>query len=97
LETPYQKIEFKLVKSTGFKSMEGCWEISPMPDGKTKVGIHSFLDTGIRLPFAKKIATDINENKCKERLALIKALAENSEHPRISCVINRTCSLVGAE
>jgi hypothetical protein len=84
LETPFKKIEFSLVRSTGFKSMQGSWVITPVADGKSVVEINSFLDTGIHLPFARKIASDINEQKCKERLALIKTLAENSEHPKIS-------------
>ena len=79
-ETPLQRIDYQLVESSNFKKLEGCWVLKPVSNSCTIVEVHSSLETGIHLPFAHKIANDINRKKCKERLQRIKTLAETSEH-----------------
>jgi hypothetical protein len=83
-EQPMQWLNYRLVSSTRFKAMEGTWRLAPGQDGGTVVSLSSLLDTGIHLPFARKVADSLNTKKCKERLNLVKSIAETGEHQRIA-------------
>jgi len=80
IETPYRRIDYVMVKSDKLKALAGSWIITPLKDGRTTVELQSSLDSGVHMPFARKIADDVTLKKCKQRLALVKEIAETSEH-----------------
>ncbi len=71
------RIDYKLVESDKFKSGFGSWIMTPSPDGKaTHLEFLSFLDTGLKVPFAGEITKMAAHNDAKDRLGRIKKLAE---------------------
>ena len=71
------RIDFKLVESDKFKSGFGSWIMTPEADGKeTKLEFQSFLDTGLKIPFAGEITKMAAHGDAKSRLERIKKLAE---------------------
>lgn len=78
IEESPSHIPFKLVSSSKFKEAFGSWTIKPTTDGKsTELHLSFYLDSGLRIPFAHQITQAAAEKDAKERLALIKNLAES--------------------
>lgn len=84
-EVPLKRIDFRLIRSDKFKKMEGAWIITPVADGKTLIELEAYVDPGVHVPFAKKVANDVNQEKCKERLNRVKSIAEaTAEHEKLA-------------
>jgi hypothetical protein len=80
IEESPNHIQFKLVSSSKFKEAFGSWTVKPAADGKgTELHLSFYLDSGLRIPFAHQITQAAAERDAKERLELIKQLAENSK------------------
>jgi Polyketide cyclase / dehydrase and lipid transport len=72
------RIDYKLIESDKFKSGFGSWIMTPSADGKsTNLEFQSFLDTGLKVPFAGEITKMAAHNDAKSRLERIKKLAED--------------------
>lgn len=72
------RIDYKLIESDKFKSGFGSWIITPSADGKsTNLEFQSFLDTGLKVPFAGEITKMAAHSDAKSRLERIKRLAED--------------------
>lgn len=80
VETPYSRIDYTMVKSDKLKSLTGAWIITPLKDGRTAVELESSLDPGIHMPFAHKFADDVAMKICRQRLAIVKEVAESTQH-----------------
>lgn len=84
-EVPFERIDYKLIKSDHFKAMEGSWVLVPQEGGKTKLELSSLLDTGMMVP--RGMINSIAARKIQKRLKRVKAAAEIlnkklAEHPR---------------
>jgi hypothetical protein len=84
-EIPFERIDYKLIKSDHFKAMEGSWVLVPQEGGKTKLELTSLLDTGLMVP--RGMINSITARKIQKRLKRVKAAAEIlnkklAEHPR---------------
>jgi len=72
------RIDYKLIESDKFKSGFGSWIMTPSADGKsTSLEFQSFLDTGLKVPFAGEITKMAAHSDAKGRLERIKKLAED--------------------
>lgn len=75
-EIPYERIDYKLLKSDHFKEMEGCWTFASADNGRSTIlSLSSHLDLG--LPVPKFMMNSISTKKLEKRLAHIKELSEN--------------------
>ena len=75
-EIPFERIDYKLLKSDHFKEMEGCWTFASADNGRSTVlCLSSHLDLG--LPVPKFMMNSISTKKLEKRLAHIKELSEN--------------------
>ncbi|MDR3616222.1 MAG: SRPBCC family protein [Candidatus Obscuribacterales bacterium] len=75
-EVPFERIDYKLLKSDHFKEMEGSWTFASADNGRSTVlELSSHLDLG--LPVPKFMMNRISTGKLEKRLAHIKELAEN--------------------
>jgi hypothetical protein len=75
-EVPFERIDYKLLKSDHFKEMEGSWTFASADNGRSTVlELSSHLDLG--LPVPKFMMNKISTGKLEKRLAHIKELAEN--------------------
>lgn len=72
------RIDYKLIESDKFKAGFGSWIMTPSADGKsTHLEFQSFLDTGLKVPFAGEITKMAAHSDAKTRLERIKKLAED--------------------
>lgn len=84
-EVPFERIDYKLIKSDRFKTMEGSWVLTTLEGGKTKLELSSLLDTGMPVP--RGMVNSITARKIQKRLKRVKTAAELldhklAEHPR---------------
>jgi len=74
-EDPYKRIDYKMLKSSKFKSGFGTWALTPSADGKsTNLEFKSFTDSG--LPFMGGLTKMESVKTAKIRLQHIKEVAE---------------------
>lgn len=73
-ETANKRIDYKLVHSNKFKALRGSWILTELPDGITRLELHSVLNTG--LPFSEKIINSVLKGRINKRLERVKASAE---------------------
>jgi hypothetical protein len=68
-----KKLQYSLISSDKFVAFNGEWELCPLNSGKqTALKLSSFVDTGIKLPFADKITRDSTKKSIDGRLAEVK-------------------------
>lgn len=76
-EVPNRRIDYQMIKSDKFKSMEGSWVLTPSADGKsTTLELSSHIDTG--LPVPRMMMNGITKQKMERRLSHVRELAEKS-------------------
>jgi hypothetical protein len=83
-EDPYKRIDYKMLKSTKFKSGFGSWVLTPGPDAKsTTLEFTSYTDSGLMVPFAGTLTKNESMKTAKTRLEHIKEVSEamEKEHP----------------
>lgn len=74
-ETPYKRIDYKVIKSNQFKAMEGAWIFTPVDNGSaTELELTTHLE--LRRIAPMKIVNAMAKKKIAQRLAHIKELAE---------------------
>ncbi len=77
VENSPARIEYRLMKSDKFKRFEGCWTLTPVDGGrKTELRLSSYLETGVRIPFARQITNCSVRKDVLRRLSRVKILAE---------------------
>lgn len=76
LETPSSRIDFHMVSSDKLKTFEGCWELTPLPDGTTQVKLSTFTEPKIWVPFSKEISAKSTLKDIMRRLANLKGWVE---------------------
>jgi len=75
VETPLERIDYRLLRSDHFKAMEGSWILTPSSDGKsTMLELISHIDLGLPIPHCIVNATIAK--KIERRLNNIKEMAE---------------------
>jgi hypothetical protein len=73
-EVPFERIDYKLIKSDRFKHMEGSWVLTPNSDGKTTLELSTSLDLGMPVP--KSVINGFTAKKLQRRLKNVKESAE---------------------
>ena len=76
-EVPFERIDYKMIKSDRFKAMEGSWVLTPMEGGKTRLDLSTNLDMG--LPVPRAMVNSITSKKLARRLAHVKTMAEKTK------------------
>lgn len=76
IETPASRIDFHMVSSDKLKTFEGCWELTPLPDGTTQVKLSTFTEPKIWVPFSKEISAKSTLKDIMRRLANLKGWVE---------------------
>lgn len=72
-----QKISYKMISSDKLKAFEGEWTLTPADEGQsTVVKLRSYIDTGLRIPFARKITDMGTTCEVKQHLSDLKKSAE---------------------
>lgn len=72
-----KKVEFKMLHSDKLKAFQGEWTFEPADNGKsTLVKLRSFIDPGLKIPFAKQIAQMAGTSEVKKQLADFKCIVE---------------------
>lgn len=74
-EVPFRRIDYKLLKSDRFKSMEGSWILQPIDRKCTLLELSSQVDVGI--PGARCFVESAAPKKLKQRLERVKQAAES--------------------
>jgi hypothetical protein len=75
---PDRKISYRMVESDKFKAFEGEWLITPTPgEQECLVEVSSFVDTGLRIPFARQMTDAAAVRDLERRLQEVKQVAEN--------------------
>ncbi len=77
-EVPLQRIDYKMIKSDRFKSMEGSWVLTPMENGQTKLELSTNLDMG--LPVPRAMVNGIASKRITVRLKHVKDMAESRQN-----------------
>lgn len=93
-ETVNKRIDYKMVRSDKFKALRGSWILTDLPDGITKLELHSVLNTG--LPFSEHIINHVLKGRINKRLERVKASAEKILETELSNAANPS-SLVGTK
>ena len=74
-EVPFQRIDYRLLKSDHFKVMEGSWVLTPHQEGRaTILELSTYLDLGYPVPRA--FMDGITSQKLQRRLSSVKVLSE---------------------
>jgi hypothetical protein len=77
-ETPFSRVDYKLIKSDKLKKLEGSWVLTPAENGaSTRLSLSSHLDVGI--PFTGGIAKRMATKLVSKRLTNVKILAEQTQ------------------
>ncbi len=75
-EVPLQRIDYKLLKSDRFRSMEGSWVLTPTDEGRhTLLELSTHLDLGMPVP--GPIMNTVTSKKLARRLGNVKKMAEH--------------------
>jgi len=78
VKIPFQRIDYKLVRSDKFKALEGSWELTPAANGKqTVLKLSSRIDVGV--PFSGVFIKSATNKKIKTRLTNVKKIAEATQ------------------
>lgn len=93
-ETVNKRIDYKMVRSDKFKALRGSWILTELPDGITKLELHSVLNTG--LPFSEHIINHVLKGRINKRLERVKASAEKILETELSNAADPS-SLVGTK
>jgi len=77
-EVPLERIDYKLIKSDRFKSMEGSWVLTSKEDGRfTMLELSTHLDLGIPVPGG--LMKSVTSKKLTKRLSNVKKVAEQTQ------------------
>lgn len=77
--TPWQRIDYRMIRSDKFKAFEGSWVVTPQDEESAIVELSSYIDTGLSIPFARQITDATTLRDVKKRLALVKKSAEANQ------------------
>lgn len=75
-EVPFERIDYKMIKSDHFKAMEGSWVFTALEGGKTRLDLSTNLDMGVPVPRA--MVNSITSKKLARRLRHVKEMAEKT-------------------
>ena len=76
-ETPFDRIDFKMLSSTKFKESYGAFILTPgLDDFSTTLELQAHMDAGINIPFAAEMTKASTQKDSKQRLEMIKRVAE---------------------
>lgn len=73
---PQERIEYELIKSDRLKALSGTWILTKIDENRTKVSLTSFVDPG--LPVPRILVNHFAAGRLRQRLRLVKTLAENA-------------------
>ncbi len=77
-ESPYSRIDFKMLSSSKFKESHGAYILTASSDGKkTTLELQAHMDAGLMIPFAQELTNSTTSKDSKQRLAEIKKMAES--------------------
>jgi len=78
-ETP-QRIQYHMISSDKLLAFDGAWEITPcQSENLTRLTLSTHIETGIKLPFSKKVTRDITTKTISQRISEVRQLAELKE------------------
>ena len=76
-ESPFERIDFKMLSSSKFKESYGAYILTKGKDGaSTTLEIEAHMDAGLNIPFAAEMTKASTSKDTKIRLELIKKVAE---------------------
>ncbi len=76
-ESPYERIDFRMLSSSRFKESYGSWILKPSADGKsTTLELDTYMNSGLMIPFSGEITRMSTARDSRARLQHIKAVAE---------------------
>jgi hypothetical protein len=78
------KLEYKMISSDKFVAFEGEWELKQLADGQTSVTLSSFVDSGLKLPFADKITRSNTKRSVTARLSEIEQWVNSDKKSRLA-------------
>lgn len=88
---PPKTVSFKMIRSEKLKAFEGEWTLQPVDDGRhTMVNLRSYIDTGLNVPFARKITDMAGTNELKQQIADLKKSAELKQKKQAERSKNQT-------
>lgn len=74
------KVAFKMIRSDKLKAFEGEWTLTEVDNGKaTLVKLQSYVDTGLKIPFAKQMTAAASHGELKQHVECLKRHAESRE------------------
>ncbi len=74
---PSKTVHFQMIRSDKLKAFEGDWTFEACDNGQhTMARLRSFIDTGLKVPFAKQLTQAASSNELKLQLAEVKKSAE---------------------
>lgn len=83
-EDPFNRIDFKLLRSSKFKASHGAFRLTASSDGQsTTLELEAHMDAGLAVPFAAEITKASTLKDSKARLEEIKKQAEADQKARL--------------
>lgn len=74
------RVAFKMIRSDKLKAFEGEWTLTEVDNGKaTLVKLQSYVDTGLKIPFAKQMTAAASHGEVKQHVETLKKHAELRE------------------
>lgn len=87
---PGKKVSFKMLRSDKLKAFEGEWTLKPIDNGQhTLVSLRSYIDTGIKVPFAKQLTETASAGEIKQQVADMKKSAELKQKRTLAGTTNK--------
>lgn len=75
-----KSIKFKMIRSDKLKAFEGEWLLEAVDRGEhTHVKLRTYIDTGLKVPFAHQITAATSKSELKEQIGELKQVAESKQ------------------
>lgn len=83
VETPMERVDFKLIESNNIKEMQGAMVLTPATDGQTTtLTLISYVEVAIPVPHI--FVNSMIQKKIERRIAAIKVIAEGPQKMNIA-------------
>lgn len=76
LEIPLKRVDYWMVESEDFKSIEGSWVVEPVAADETRLTLTSSMD--LRMPLPKFVVNALIQKRLERNLDMVRKMAEKA-------------------
>lgn len=74
LEVPLKRVDYWMIESEDFRSIDGSWVIEPLSADQTRLTLTSSMD--LRMPLPKFVVNQLIQRRVERNLDMVRKLAE---------------------